>query len=165
MKYAVEMGSGAVTHIPSFIKICSGIQKLVCWGDSQTDKTTYRHYGDRIFLKLFNAFLPDIQIDGYSEHECVALRMYQLDWSYMRRLMTVKWYKIPSSNYVCMCKTRSRITRLTSGNCNQEQRLRLLSTEQGRCNMYNETRYKVSLENKLKNTCCVSTLAGRSQSF
>jgi hypothetical protein len=29
MKYAVEMGSGAMIYIPSFIKICSGIQKLM----------------------------------------------------------------------------------------------------------------------------------------
>jgi hypothetical protein len=29
MKYAVEMGSGAMTFIPSFIKIGSGIQKLI----------------------------------------------------------------------------------------------------------------------------------------
>jgi hypothetical protein len=29
MKYAVEMGSGAVIYIPSFIKIGSGIQKLI----------------------------------------------------------------------------------------------------------------------------------------
>jgi hypothetical protein len=28
MKYA-QMGSGAVIHIPSFIKNCSGIQKLI----------------------------------------------------------------------------------------------------------------------------------------
>jgi hypothetical protein len=34
MKYAVEMGSDAVT--PSFIKICSVIQKLMGGGDSQT---------------------------------------------------------------------------------------------------------------------------------
>jgi hypothetical protein len=27
MKYAVEMGSGAVIYIPSFIKIGSGIQR------------------------------------------------------------------------------------------------------------------------------------------
>jgi hypothetical protein len=26
---AVEMGSGAVIYVPSFIKICSGIQKLI----------------------------------------------------------------------------------------------------------------------------------------
>jgi hypothetical protein len=36
MKYAVEMGSGAMMHIPSFIKIDSGIQKLMGRGDSQT---------------------------------------------------------------------------------------------------------------------------------
>jgi hypothetical protein len=29
MKYAVVMGSGAVIYIPSFIKIGSGIQKLI----------------------------------------------------------------------------------------------------------------------------------------
>jgi hypothetical protein len=29
MKYAVEMGSGAVMYIPSFIKIGSSIQNLV----------------------------------------------------------------------------------------------------------------------------------------
>jgi hypothetical protein len=29
MKYAIWMGSGAMIYIPSFIKICSGIQKLI----------------------------------------------------------------------------------------------------------------------------------------
>jgi hypothetical protein len=29
MKYAVEMGSGAVIYIPSFIKIGSGVRKLI----------------------------------------------------------------------------------------------------------------------------------------
>jgi hypothetical protein len=29
MKYAVEMGSGAMIYIPSFIMIGSGIQKLI----------------------------------------------------------------------------------------------------------------------------------------
>jgi hypothetical protein len=31
MKYAVQMGSGPMTYITSFIKIGSGIQKLI-WG-------------------------------------------------------------------------------------------------------------------------------------
>jgi hypothetical protein len=31
MKYTVEMGSGAMIFIPNFIKIGSGIQKLM-WG-------------------------------------------------------------------------------------------------------------------------------------
>jgi hypothetical protein len=43
MKYAAEMGSGAMIFIPSFIKIGSGI------GDSQT----HRQHGDRINLLLF----------------------------------------------------------------------------------------------------------------
>jgi hypothetical protein len=29
MKYAVEMGSGVMIYIPSFIKTASGIQKLI----------------------------------------------------------------------------------------------------------------------------------------
>jgi hypothetical protein len=29
VKYAVEMGSGALIHIPRFMKIDSGIQKLI----------------------------------------------------------------------------------------------------------------------------------------
>jgi hypothetical protein len=29
MKYAVEMGSGAMIYTPSFMKIVSGIQKLI----------------------------------------------------------------------------------------------------------------------------------------
>jgi hypothetical protein len=34
MKYVVEIGSGAMIYIPSFIKIGSGIQKLIR-GDTQ----------------------------------------------------------------------------------------------------------------------------------
>jgi hypothetical protein len=45
MKCAVWMGSGAVIYITSFIKIGSGIQKLIR-GDSQTN----REEGDRISL-------------------------------------------------------------------------------------------------------------------
>jgi hypothetical protein len=36
MNYAVEMGSGVMIYIPSFIKIRSGIQKLVRGGATQT---------------------------------------------------------------------------------------------------------------------------------
>jgi hypothetical protein len=32
MKYAVEMGSGAMMYIPSFIKIGSSIQKVISGG-------------------------------------------------------------------------------------------------------------------------------------
>jgi hypothetical protein len=38
MKYAVEMGSGAMMYIPSFIKIGSGIQKLIGVIHSQTHR-------------------------------------------------------------------------------------------------------------------------------
>jgi hypothetical protein len=48
MKYAAEMGSGAMIHI-RFIKIGSGIQKLIR-GDSHTE----RQHGDGIsLLSLF----------------------------------------------------------------------------------------------------------------
>jgi hypothetical protein len=36
MKYDVDMGSGATIYIPSFIKIGSGIQKLIAGTDTQT---------------------------------------------------------------------------------------------------------------------------------
>jgi hypothetical protein len=35
MKYAVDMGSGAMLYVPSFTKIVQGIPKLI-GGDSQT---------------------------------------------------------------------------------------------------------------------------------
>jgi hypothetical protein len=41
MKYAVAMGSGAVIYIPSFIKIGSGIQKLIR-GDIQTEWRSHK---------------------------------------------------------------------------------------------------------------------------
>jgi hypothetical protein len=36
MKYAVEMGSDAMIYIPSFIRIGSGIQKLIGGGFTNT---------------------------------------------------------------------------------------------------------------------------------
>jgi hypothetical protein len=45
MKYAVGMGLLAVKYIPSFINICSGIQKLLRGGAQ-----THRQNGDRISL-------------------------------------------------------------------------------------------------------------------
>jgi hypothetical protein len=35
MKYAVDMGSGVMIYVPSFMKIGSGIQKLIREGDTQ----------------------------------------------------------------------------------------------------------------------------------
>jgi hypothetical protein len=49
MKYAVEMGSGAMIYISSFIKIGPGIQKLMGEGDTQT----HRQHGDLISLLSF----------------------------------------------------------------------------------------------------------------
>jgi hypothetical protein len=48
MKYAVVVGSFAMIYIPSFIKIGSGIQKLIR-GDSQR----LRRHGDLISLLLY----------------------------------------------------------------------------------------------------------------
>jgi hypothetical protein len=48
MKYAVDMGSGAMIYIPSFLKIGSGIQKLI--GE---DTQIHREPGDRIRLLLY----------------------------------------------------------------------------------------------------------------
>jgi hypothetical protein len=43
MKYAVEVGSGVIMYIPSFIKIGSGIQKLFGGGGvTRTDTQTAR---------------------------------------------------------------------------------------------------------------------------
>jgi hypothetical protein len=36
MKYAAETSSGAMTYIPSFINMCSGIEKLMGGGDTET---------------------------------------------------------------------------------------------------------------------------------
>jgi hypothetical protein len=47
MIYAVKMGSDAMIYIPNFIKIDSGIQKLIR-ADTQTD----REYDDCISLIL-----------------------------------------------------------------------------------------------------------------
>jgi hypothetical protein len=37
MKYAVEMGSGVTIYIPSFMKIASGIEKLI--GGTHTQRS------------------------------------------------------------------------------------------------------------------------------
>jgi hypothetical protein len=50
MKYATEMGSGAIIYIPSFIKLGSGIQKLIGGGG---DTLTQWQLGDLINLLLF----------------------------------------------------------------------------------------------------------------
>jgi hypothetical protein len=42
MNYAVEMGLGVVIYKPSFIKIGSGVQKLI-GGDTYTHTQTHTH--------------------------------------------------------------------------------------------------------------------------
>jgi hypothetical protein len=51
MKYAAEMGSGAMVYMPSFIMIDSAIQKLI-GGGGYTDS----QLGDCISLILFFVF-------------------------------------------------------------------------------------------------------------
>jgi hypothetical protein len=48
---AIEMGSGVMTHIASFINTGSGIQKLM-WG--RGDSQIHRQHGDIISLLLFS---------------------------------------------------------------------------------------------------------------
>jgi hypothetical protein len=50
MKYAVEIGSGAMMYVPSFIKTGSGIQKLM----GRIHIQTHRQHGDLISLLLFS---------------------------------------------------------------------------------------------------------------
>jgi hypothetical protein len=50
MKYAIEMGSGAMIYIPNFIKIGSGIQKLM---GGYMYRHAHRQQGDLISLLLF----------------------------------------------------------------------------------------------------------------
>jgi hypothetical protein len=45
MKYVVEMGSGAMIYVPSFIKTSSGIQRFI--------GGIHRQHGDHISLVLF----------------------------------------------------------------------------------------------------------------
>jgi hypothetical protein len=42
MKYAVEIASDGMMHVPSLIKISSGVRKLL-GGDAHTDRKTRTH--------------------------------------------------------------------------------------------------------------------------
>jgi hypothetical protein len=50
MKYAVEMSSGAMTYIPSLIKILSGIQKLMGRGELTDTRTAWGSHKPTFFL-------------------------------------------------------------------------------------------------------------------
>jgi hypothetical protein len=51
MKYAVEMGSDTMIYVPSFIKIGSGIQKLIEGGYTDTQTVPRSCKPTSIFLK------------------------------------------------------------------------------------------------------------------
>jgi hypothetical protein len=51
MKYAVQMGSGAVIYVPIFIEIGSGIQKLIRADSTHTH--THKQQRDLISLLYF----------------------------------------------------------------------------------------------------------------
>jgi hypothetical protein len=51
MKYSVEMGSGAMIYIPSFIKIGSGIQKSIKGRFTDTETALRSHKPTFIFSK------------------------------------------------------------------------------------------------------------------
>jgi hypothetical protein len=49
IKHAAEIGSGTTIYVPSFVKISSGIQKLI-----EGDTKTHGQHGDPISLLLFS---------------------------------------------------------------------------------------------------------------
>jgi hypothetical protein len=49
MKYAVQMGPGAMIYIPGFIKIGLAIQKLMGWGEHKAWRS---HKPTIIFFKI-----------------------------------------------------------------------------------------------------------------
>jgi hypothetical protein len=51
--YAVEMGSGGLIYVPSFIKIGSDIQKLMRFTEKNRHTYTHRQQGDLIILLSF----------------------------------------------------------------------------------------------------------------
>jgi hypothetical protein len=59
MVYTVEMGSGAMMYIPSFVKIGSGIQNLI-QVDTQMHKDTNRQHSDLINLLLILSDLHSV---------------------------------------------------------------------------------------------------------
>jgi hypothetical protein len=60
VKYAAEMGSGAMIYIPSFVKIDSGIQKLM-WGGGDTQTHTQKNKKSR--LKMISLSSLQLIID------------------------------------------------------------------------------------------------------
>jgi hypothetical protein len=84
MKYAVEMGPGAMIYIPSFVKIGSDIQKL--------ERQIYRQHSGRISLLLFLFLIKKI-----GKRKCFGIQIVDkgsvgsvrvfLVWSFGREVM------------------------------------------------------------------------------
>jgi hypothetical protein len=52
MKYTVEIASGGIIYVPSFIKIDSGVRKLLAWGYTYRHTDGHTQQGDLISLCL-----------------------------------------------------------------------------------------------------------------
>jgi hypothetical protein len=72
MKYTIEIGSGVMIHILSFMKTGSSIQKLIA-GDTRT----HRQQGDLISLFLFFK----ARRVGYKHMEYTACKFMQFNMS------------------------------------------------------------------------------------
>jgi hypothetical protein len=88
MKYAVEMGSGIIVYIPSFINIGSVIQKLI--------GRIHRQHGDLISLLLF--FQNRIQF--YMNFFSIRLIFFEIKGKdYERNILPVHCYYLYGNKY------------------------------------------------------------------
>jgi hypothetical protein len=75
MKHAVEMGSRVMIYIPSFVKIGSGIQKLI-----RENTQTHREDGDcmtlYLFIYLFVAYLVTLSVTPVTQCQIICLIVY-----------------------------------------------------------------------------------------
>jgi hypothetical protein len=77
MKYAVEMGSGAMIRTPNFVKIGSGIQKLIMGGYRVSLLQFFFFFKIRICrLKVF--LLERQPGENYFVHACMGLNPSQI---------------------------------------------------------------------------------------
>jgi hypothetical protein len=73
------MGSGAVIYVPSFIKICSGIQKLI-WGDTQTytQTATWSHKPTLFFQNKESRLKRDVDLKMWNGQELMQKLAFSL---------------------------------------------------------------------------------------
>jgi hypothetical protein len=81
MKYAVEMGSGAVMYISGLIKIGSGIHKLI-----------HTQHGDRIALLLFlhHKEIRLIKLQKYLSTQLIHLSVSHVRSKFMNSLCALR---------------------------------------------------------------------------